>query len=100
MSLLSLKFSGLNLTIFPPVKKVALTRGAQKLTGDNLKTCLGQVFNYKLGCFEDVHLPFFVDACPILGSRESAPTNNREQAQTSERLFSFSRRARALAGAP
>ena len=34
-----------------------------------------------------------------MGSRESAPTNNREQAQTSERFFSFSRRARSPARA-
>jgi len=35
----------------------------------------------------------------ISGSRESAPTNNREQAQTSERFFSFSRRVRSPARA-
>ncbi len=51
--------------------------GEQKLIGANLiftlggsteakgrepKTCLGRVFNYKLGCFDDVHVFIYVDA--------------------------------------
>ncbi len=29
--------------------------GSVKVIGREPKTCLGRVFNYKLGCFEDVH---------------------------------------------
>jgi len=37
--------------------------GSQKLIGDNLKfSCLGQVSNKKLGCFEDLHALKCVDA--------------------------------------
>ncbi len=39
---------------------------AQKLTGENLKLVLGQVFNNKLGCFADVHVLIYVDARPHL----------------------------------
>ncbi len=41
-------------------------RGAQKLTAENLQLVLGRVFNYKLGCFNDVHVFVYVDACPHL----------------------------------
>ncbi len=30
------------------------------------KTGLGQVFNFKLGCFDDLHVLFYADACPRL----------------------------------
>ncbi len=36
--------------------KIILKRGARKLKEDNLKVVLGQVFMYKLGCFDDVHV--------------------------------------------
>jgi hypothetical protein len=29
-------------------------------------TCLVRVFNYKLGCFDDVHVLIYMDACPQL----------------------------------
>jgi|CryBogDrversion2_8_1035294.scaffolds.fasta_scaffold219225_1 hypothetical protein len=32
-----------------------LTLGSAKANGREPKTCLDRVFNYKLGCFEDVH---------------------------------------------
>jgi hypothetical protein len=34
--------------------KLSLKRGGRKL--ENLKVVLGQVFKYKLGCFDDVHV--------------------------------------------
>jgi hypothetical protein len=39
-----------------------------KLTpnGREPKTCLGRVFNHKLGCFNDVHEFVYVDAHPHL----------------------------------
>jgi hypothetical protein len=30
--------------------------GSRKVNAKEPKTCLGQVFNFKLGCFDDVHL--------------------------------------------
>jgi hypothetical protein len=30
------------------------------------KTCLGRVFNFKLGCFNDVHVFIYVDTHPHL----------------------------------
>ncbi len=30
------------------------------------KTCLGRVFNYKVGSYDDVHILIYVDACPHL----------------------------------
>ncbi len=32
-----------------------IATGSAKTNGREPKTCLGRVFNYKLGCFEDVH---------------------------------------------
>jgi hypothetical protein len=40
--------------------------GSVKANGRVNKTCLGRVFNYKLGCFGDVHVLNYVDACPHL----------------------------------
>ncbi len=36
--------------------------GSVKANGREPKTCLGQVFNYKLGCFGDVNVLIYVDA--------------------------------------
>ncbi len=36
--------------------------GSAKANGRELKTCLGQVFNHKLGCFNDVNAFIYVDA--------------------------------------
>ena len=38
-----------------PLKSHKDHTGSAKASGREPKTCLGQVFNYKLGCFEDVH---------------------------------------------
>jgi hypothetical protein len=37
-----------------------------KANGREPKTCLGQVFNYKLGCFDDLHVLIYVGAHPYL----------------------------------
>jgi hypothetical protein len=43
-----------------------LIPGSTKADRREPKTCLGQVFSYKLGCFDDVHLLIYVDAHPHL----------------------------------
>jgi len=40
--------------------------GSVKANGREPKICLGWVFNYKLGCFDDVHVLIYVDARPHL----------------------------------
>jgi hypothetical protein len=40
--------------------------GSTKTNWRELKTCLGRVFNYKLGCFDDVHVFISVEARPQL----------------------------------
>jgi hypothetical protein len=40
--------------------------GSEKANGREPKTCLGRVFNYKLGCFDDMHVLIYVDAHPHL----------------------------------
>jgi hypothetical protein len=40
--------------------------GSSEANGRDTKTCLGQVFNYKLGCFDDVHILIYVDSRPHL----------------------------------
>ncbi len=40
--------------------------GSAKANGREPETCLGRVFNYKLGCFNDVHVFIYVDARPHL----------------------------------
>jgi hypothetical protein len=52
-------------------KQQTLQLGSAKANRREPKTCLGQVFNYKLGCFDDVHLcgcttTSIVENCPIL----------------------------------
>jgi len=37
-----------------------------KANGREPKTCLGQVFNNKLSCFDGVHVLICVDTCPHL----------------------------------
>ncbi len=39
--------------------------GSMKANGREPKTCLGRVFNYKLCCFNDVHVFIYVDVCPM-----------------------------------
>ncbi len=40
--------------------------GSVKANGREPTTCLGRVFNYKLGCFESVHAFIYVDTHPRL----------------------------------
>ncbi len=40
--------------------------GSAKANGREPKTCLGRVFNYKLGCFDDVFVFIYVYALPHL----------------------------------
>jgi hypothetical protein len=40
--------------------------GSAKASRREPKTTLGQVFNYKLGCFDDVPVIIYMDACPHL----------------------------------
>ncbi len=40
--------------------------GSAKANGREPKTCLGRVFSYKLGCFDDVHVLIYL--------REHMPT--------------------------
>jgi hypothetical protein len=38
------------------------TAGSSKANGREPKTCLGRVFNNKLGCLDDVHVLIYMDA--------------------------------------
>jgi hypothetical protein len=40
--------------------------GSLKDNGREPKTCLGQVFNYKLSCLDDVHVLIYMEARPHL----------------------------------
>ncbi len=40
--------------------------GSVKANGRELITCLGRVFNYKLGCFDNEHAYIYVDKHPHL----------------------------------
>ncbi len=40
--------------------------GSAEANGREPKTCLGRVFNYKVGHFADVHVFIYVDARPHL----------------------------------
>ncbi len=40
--------------------------GSVKANGREPKSCLGQVFNYKLGCFDGMHILICADARPHL----------------------------------
>ncbi len=40
--------------------------GSEKANRREPKTCLSRVFNYKLGCFDDVQALIYVDARPRL----------------------------------
>ncbi len=40
--------------------------GSAKANGREPKTGLGQFFNYKFGCFDDVHVLIYADAHPHL----------------------------------
>jgi len=50
-----------SLTLFFYVKA-----GRAKASGREPKTGLGRVFNYKLGCYDDVHVIMYTDAHPYL----------------------------------
>jgi hypothetical protein len=41
-------------------------QGSLKANGREPKTDLGQVFNYKLGCYDDEHVIMYTDAHPYL----------------------------------
>jgi len=43
----------------------SLSRGARKLTGENLKPVWAE-FSTKLGCYDDVHVIMYTDAHPYL----------------------------------
>jgi hypothetical protein len=43
-----------------------IERGAQKLTGENLKVVLGRVFNFKLGYFVMQAIAQYMQACPSI----------------------------------
>ncbi len=45
---------------------IKIDQEARKLMGDKTKTCLGRVFIYKLGCYDDVHVLYYADAYPRL----------------------------------
>ncbi len=49
-----------------PSLRVQVQPGSTKANGRQPKTCLGLVFNYKLGCYDDVHVLYYVDAWPSL----------------------------------
>jgi len=40
--------------------------GGAKANGREPKTGLGWVFNFQLGCFDDVHVLIYVETCPHL----------------------------------
>ena len=46
--------------------KIYVMAGSAKAIGREPKTCLGRVFNYKLGCYDDVHVFMYTDAHPSL----------------------------------
>jgi len=43
-----------------------VSSGSAKANGIEPNTGLGRVFNFKLGCFDDVHVLIYADACPHL----------------------------------
>ncbi len=47
-------------------QKFYSTTGSVKANWREPKTCLGQVFNYKLGCFDDTHVLIYVEVRPHL----------------------------------
>ncbi len=46
--------------------KVLVETGSAKANGREPKTGLGRVFNYKLGCSDNVHVIMYTDAHPYL----------------------------------
>ncbi len=40
--------------------------GSAKANGREPETCLGRIFNYKLGCFDDEQVLIYLDARPYL----------------------------------
>ncbi len=46
-------------------KKFYSTTGSTKANVREPKTCSGRVFNYKLGCFDDVHVLIYVEVAHI-----------------------------------
>ncbi len=49
-----------------PEKIFQVNSGSAKANGREPKTSLGWVFNYKLGCYDDVHVLTCADAHPDL----------------------------------
>jgi hypothetical protein len=45
---------------------VLVSTGSAKANGKEPKTGLDRVFNFKLGCFDDVHVLIYADARPHL----------------------------------
>ncbi len=48
------------------VFSLQLVAGSAKANGREHKASLGRVFNYKLGCYDDVHVIMYTDAHPYL----------------------------------
>ncbi len=46
--------------------EVLVSTGSAKANGKEYKTGLGRVFNFKLGCFDYVHVLIYADAHPHL----------------------------------
>ncbi len=46
--------------------------GSTKANGREPKTCLGRVFNFKLGCFNDVHVFYLCGRTPTSKVENSA----------------------------
>ncbi len=54
-------------------KAPSMKTGLRGLNIDSMrepKSCLGRVFNYKLGCFNDVHVFIYVFVCPMFVERK------------------------------
>ncbi len=48
------------------IRSMCIVLESAKTNGRQHKTCSGQVFNYKLGCFNDEHVFICVDTRPHL----------------------------------
>jgi hypothetical protein len=60
------KWSNLKLKTEPKQLLGRFSTGSAKANGREPKTCLGRVFNYKLGCSDNVHVIMYTDAHPYL----------------------------------
>ena len=57
---------GLSISMEHTANTHSVLAGSAKVNGREPKTCLGRVFDYKLGCFDDVFVFIYVDALPYL----------------------------------